>query len=268
MEIKTNEQFVNLIYPAVIENCKRHGWGVPSAIIAQACLESMKGTGWSGLASSCFNFWGMKWAKKYGCDYKEYRTGEQKANGTYYTVTAKFCKFPTVEAGVEGYFKFIELNSRYKKVMLCRDFVSYATEIKNAGWATSLQYTQNIINRVISLGLQRFYTAGSEHPAGTERRSGAVLRSDRRCEKAFLCVYKWQYGPEAWHESHNQGHSEHGDLHLAEDPFWVDLWQEQQEHLRFITLPLIISSLIWSLFRVMPAGSFFIALLIIRQKRR
>ena len=40
--------------------------------------------------------------------------------------------------------------------MLCRDFVSYATEIKNAGWATSLQYTQNIINRVISLGLQRF----------------------------------------------------------------------------------------------------------------
>ena len=156
MEIKTNEQFVNLIYPAVIENCKRHGCGVPSAIIAQACLESMKGTGWSGLASSCFNFWGMKWAKKYGCEYKEYKTGEQRANGSYYTVTAKFCKFPSVEAGVEGYFRFIELNPRYKKVMLCKDFVSYATEIKNAGWATSISYTQNIINKVIALGLQRF----------------------------------------------------------------------------------------------------------------
>lgn len=156
MEIKTNEQFVNLIYPAVIENCKRHGWGVPSAIIAQACLESMKSSGWSGLASSCFNFWGMKWAKKYGCEYKEYKTGEQRANGSYYTVTAKFCKFPSVEAGVEGYFRFIELNPRYKKVMLCKDFVSYATEIKNAGWATSISYTQNIINKVIALGLQRF----------------------------------------------------------------------------------------------------------------
>ena len=156
MDIKTNEQFVNLIYPAVIEGCKRHGWGVPSAIIAQACLESMKSTGWSGLASSCFNFWGMKWAKKYGCDYKEYKTGEQKANGTYYTVTAKFCKFPSVEAGVEGYFKFIELNPRYKKVMLCKDFVSYATEIKNAGWATSIKYTQNIINKVVALNLQKF----------------------------------------------------------------------------------------------------------------
>ena len=156
MEIKTNEQFVNLIYPAVIECCKRHGWGVPSAIIAQACLESMKSTGWSGLASSCFNFWGMKWAKKYGCDYKEYKTGEQKANGTYYTVTAKFCKFDSVAAGIEGYFKFIELNPRYKKVMLCKDFVSYATEIKNAGWATSIKYTQNIINKVVALNLQRF----------------------------------------------------------------------------------------------------------------
>ena len=159
MEIKTVEQFVNLIYPAVIENCKRHGWGVPSAIIAQACLESMKSSGWSGLASTCYNFWGMKWNKKYGCGYKEYKTSEQRKDGTYYVIVSKFCKFPTIEGvggGIDGYFKFIEMNQRYKKVMLCKDFVSYATEIKNAGWATSLQYTQNIINKVVSLNLQRF----------------------------------------------------------------------------------------------------------------
>ena len=40
--------------------------------------------------------------------------------------------------------------------MQCKDFVSYATEIKNAGWATSIKYTQNIINKVLSLNLQRF----------------------------------------------------------------------------------------------------------------
>lgn len=159
MEIKTTEQFINLIYPAVIENCKRHGWGVPSAIIAQACLESMKSTGWSGLASTCFNFWGMKWNKKYGCDYKEYKTSEQRANGSYYTTTARFNKYPTIEGpggGIDGYFVFIEMNPRYKKVMQCRDFVSYATEIKAAGWATSLKYAENIINKVLSLNLQRF----------------------------------------------------------------------------------------------------------------
>lgn len=156
MTIKTNEQFINLIYAPVIEACKRHGWGVPSAIIAQACQESMKSSGWSGLASTCFNFWGMKWAAKYGCEYKEYKTSEQRKDGTYYTVTAKFNKYPTVEAGIDGYFVFIEKNPRYKKVMECKDFVSYATEIKNAGWATSLKYTQNLINKVLSLNLQRF----------------------------------------------------------------------------------------------------------------
>lgn len=169
MEIRTNEQFINLIYPAVIENCKRHGWGVPSAIIAQACLESMKSTGWSGLASTCFNFWGMKWNAKYGCGYKEYKTSEQRKDGTYYVITSKFCKFPTIEGpggGIDGYFKFIEMNSRYKKVMLCRDFVSYATEIKNAGWATSIKYTENIINKVLLLNLQRFDALAEHSGAG------------------------------------------------------------------------------------------------------
>lgn len=159
MEIKTNEQFVNLIAPAVIENCKRHGWGVPSAIIGQASLESMKSSGWSGLASTCYNFWGMKYSSKYGCGYKEYKTSEQRADGTYYTVISKFCKFPTIEGvggGIDGYFKFIEMNSRYKKVMLCKDYVSYATAIKEAGWATSIKYTQNIINRVEKLGLAKY----------------------------------------------------------------------------------------------------------------
>jgi hypothetical protein len=116
----------------------------------------MKSSGWSGLASSCYNFWGMKWNKKYGCDYKEYRTSEQRKDGTYYTVISKFNKYPTVADGIEGYFVFIEKNPRYKKVMECKDFVSYATEIKNAGWATSIKYTQNLINKVMSLNLQRF----------------------------------------------------------------------------------------------------------------
>lgn len=156
MEIKTTQQFIQLIAPAVIENCKRHGWGVPSAIIAQACLESMKSTGWSGLASTCYNFWGMKWNKKYGCSYKEYVSPEQNPDGTYINKVSKFNKYPTIDGiggGIDGYFVFIEKNPRYKKVMQCRDYVSYATEIKNAGWATSLKYTQNIINKVQSLNL-------------------------------------------------------------------------------------------------------------------
>lgn len=178
MEIKTNKQFCDLIAPAVIENCKRHGWGVPSAIIGQACQESMKSTGWSGLASTCFNFWGMKWNKKYGCAYKEYKTQEQRADGSYYTVTAKFCKYPTIEGaggGIDGYFKFIEMNPRYKKVMQCKDYVSYCTEIKNAGWATSLKYTQNLIAKVQSLGLTKYDTTTNVPPATQGRYTTGVV---------------------------------------------------------------------------------------------
>lgn len=157
MDIKTDEQFINLIAPAVIESCKKYGWGVPSAIIAQATLESMKSTGWSGLASTCFNFWGMKWNSKYGCGYKEYQTKEQRADGSYYTVVSKFCKVNSVQEGIELYFKFIEMNKRYAKVMQSKDYVSYATEIRLAGWATSLSYTNNIINRVVKYGLSAKY---------------------------------------------------------------------------------------------------------------
>lgn len=162
MNIKTEQQFIELIAPAVIENCRRHGWGVPSAIIAQATLESMKSAGWSGLASTCFNFWGMKWVKNCGCDFKEYITQEQKPNGSYYTVSAKFRKYPTIEGaggGIDGYFKFIESYKRYARVMQAKDYKTYATEIRLAGWATSLKYTQNIINKVEKLNLTRFDSA-------------------------------------------------------------------------------------------------------------
>lgn len=159
MEIKTTEQFINLIAPAVVENCQRHGWGVPSAIIAQATLESMKSTGWSGLASTCFNFWGMKWSNNCGCDYKEYTTAEQRADGSYYNIVARFRKYPTIDGiggGIDGYFRFIESYKRYAKVMTAKDYKTYAIEIRSAGWATSLSYTNNIINRVEKYNLTRF----------------------------------------------------------------------------------------------------------------
>lgn len=159
MEIKTQQEFIELIAPAVVENCARHGWGVPSAIIAQATLESMKKSGWSGLASTCFNFWGMKWVSGCGCDYKEYTTAEQRKDGSYYNVVAKFRKYPSIDGiggGIDGYFKFIESYKRYSKVMKAKDYKTYATEIRLAGWATSLTYTNNIINKVEAFGLTKY----------------------------------------------------------------------------------------------------------------
>lgn len=158
------EQFISMIAPAVIENCKKHGWGVPSAIIGQAILESMKSSGLSGLASSCNNFYGMKWKDGCGCDYKAYTTAEQRSDGSYYNVVAKFRKYPTASAGIDGYFKFIESYKRYKPVMAAKDYKQYALQLKQCGWATSLNYTNNIIAKVEKFNLTRFDSAQLSTP--------------------------------------------------------------------------------------------------------
>ena len=93
---KQVEFFIQRFAPLVKTQVERHGWGVVSAIVAQAGLESAWGT--SSLGSlykddSCFNFWGMKWKDGCGCDYKEFKTKEQNKDGSYITIVAKFRKY-------------------------------------------------------------------------------------------------------------------------------------------------------------------------------
>lgn len=142
------KDFINAIAPYVIQNCQSHGWGVPSAIIAQAIKESVKSDSLSGLALTCFNYFGMKWNAKYGCEYKEYATKEQRLDGTYYTVYSKFCKVNSIKEGIDLYFKFIEMNPRYKRVMASTTYTEYATMLKACGWATALSYTNGIVQIV------------------------------------------------------------------------------------------------------------------------
>lgn len=146
--------FIDLFAPIVIVKCKEHGWGVPSAIIAQAGKESNWGL--SGLSSTCFNYWGMKWREGCGCGYKEYKTKEQRTDGSYYEIVAKFRKYDNVEDGIEGYFKFIESYKRYVPVMQSKDYNSYAKQIKNCGWATSITYAESLIKYVRQYGLDKY----------------------------------------------------------------------------------------------------------------
>lgn len=150
--------FIQTIAPSVILKCQEHGWGVPSAIIAQAGIESAWGT--SGLWKTCFNGWGMKWVNGCGCNYKEYSTKEQKPDGTYYTVVAKFRKYPDVASGINGYFQFIESYKRYRAVMESKNYTEYATQLKQCGWATSINYTNTIINTVKKYNLT-IYDSGN-----------------------------------------------------------------------------------------------------------
>lgn len=161
----TTNQFIEMMVPVIRQKCIEHGWGVPSAIIAQAALESRWGG--SGLALECFNYWGMKWKAGCGCNYKEYKTQEQNANGAYYTVVAKFRRYNNIAEGIEGYFRFIESYPRYDRVRGAKTYKQYCTLIKECGWATSLAYTTNLINVVEKYGLTKYDADIAQQAAGT-----------------------------------------------------------------------------------------------------
>ena len=134
---------------------------LPSLCIAQALLESNKADyrkgllSLSGLAKDCHNYFGMKWSEGCGCDYKEYRTGEQKKTGEYYTISAKFRKYKSLEDGVRGYFQFLQYK-RYANLRGVTDYKVACNLIRQDGWATSLTYTENLIKRIESLQLYRY----------------------------------------------------------------------------------------------------------------
>lgn len=146
--------FIKELAPIIQEKCIKHGWGVPSAIIAQAGIESAWGT--SGLSRDCFNYWGMKWREGCGCDFKVYNTKEQCSNGTYITIQAKFRKYKSASSGIDGYFAFINAYKRYIPVQKAKDYKEYANQLKACGWATSIKYAQNIIATVEKYNLTKF----------------------------------------------------------------------------------------------------------------
>ena len=134
---------------------------LPSLCIAQALLESNKGNykngvlNLSGLATECHNYFGMKWTEGCGCDYKEYKTKEQRKDGSYYEITARFRKYPDIDSGIRGYFDFLQY-PRYANLKGVTSYQDACNLIRADGWATSLTYTENLIARIEYLQLYRF----------------------------------------------------------------------------------------------------------------
>lgn len=140
----TNQEFIKKIGDAAVKYYDKYKI-LPSLTIAQAILESAWGN--SGLAKDCYNFFGMKWTTDCGCNYKEYSTKEQRSNGEYYTIKAKFRKYPSLAAGIEGYYKFLQY-PRYKNLKGVTDYKEACKLIRLDGWATALSYTNSLIKLI------------------------------------------------------------------------------------------------------------------------
>lgn len=146
----TKNEFISTVGDYAVNHYGTHRI-LPSLTIAQAILESAWGT--SDLAVNAHNYFGMKWTEGCGCDYYEKKTGEQRKDGSYYSITAKFRSYKTMKGGLAGYYKFIGSKSWYNNLKGVTDYEEACRLIREDGWATSLTYTNNLIRIIKTYNL-------------------------------------------------------------------------------------------------------------------
>lgn len=149
----TKEQFIKKVGDYAVEHYMEHGI-LPSMTIAQAILESDFGR--SELGVKACNYFGMKWTKGCGCDYYEKKTAEQRKDGTYYVITAKFRKYDSMEEGLAGYYDFLDSKPWYNNLKGVTNYKLSCKLIKDDGWATSLNYTNNLIRIIENYDLTKY----------------------------------------------------------------------------------------------------------------
>ena len=149
-------EFIEKIGAYVQKYAPAYGICVHSPIIAQAVLESARGT--SELAVKANNYFGLKY-KPGRCptatgSYTKVGS-EQKADGTYTSASMQWSRFPNMDACVHGYFDFINI-SRYANLKGVTDPETYLKNIKADGYATSLKYVDNLMAVIQNYNLTRF----------------------------------------------------------------------------------------------------------------
>ena len=149
----SKEDFINQIAPYVQKWQKVFGFGVCSAIIAQACLESGYGTSDKAQYN---NFFGLKYKKgRVTCNNGKFSsTSAEWKDGKYYPIVTEWYSFSDMDTGVKGYFQFIQ-SGRYK-VNGITDPEQYLQALKDGGYATSPNYVQNNMRVIDENNLRRF----------------------------------------------------------------------------------------------------------------
>lgn len=152
----TREQFIKKIAPLIVKYAPQYDILCPSAVIGQAVLESDGGN--SELAIKANNFFGLKW-KVGRCptasgSYQKVGS-EQNSDGSYTSEMMTWMKFKNMEDGVRGYFDFTN-NDNYKSLKKVKDPKTYLENIKKAGYATSLKYSDNVYAVVQKYNLTQY----------------------------------------------------------------------------------------------------------------
>ena len=149
------------------EDMKKSGI-LASISSAQFILES--GYGKTGLAQEANNCFGMKtylsgntWSGSAwdGVSICTRQTKEQTADGTEYTVTADFRKYPCIEDSIADHSSYLlgAKNGdklRYEGIKGMTDYKAVARLIKNGGYATDIHYVDKLCNIIERWNLTQY----------------------------------------------------------------------------------------------------------------
>lgn len=149
----SNSEFVEQIAEYVKKYADMCGIKVHSPIIAQAILES--GWGKSALASKYHNYFGLKCGSSWSGKSVNMTTKEEYKVGTITNIRDNFRVYDSMEAGVKGYFVFIN-KKRYANLKGVESPEEYVRRIKADGYATSSKYVDNIMRVIRDNNLTRF----------------------------------------------------------------------------------------------------------------
>ena len=186
-----NSEFVEQIAEYVKKYAGKYGIRVYSPIIAQAILES--GWGKSVLASKYHNYFGLKCGSSWSGKSVNMTTKEEYKVGTLTNIRDNFRVYDSMEAGVKGYFVFIN-KKRYANLKGVTDPETYVKNIKADGYATSSTYVANVMKVIRDNNLTRFDGKGGEEEMKKDELTGDVLSGNEIIEILAKRVINGDYG--------------------------------------------------------------------------
>jgi hypothetical protein len=158
MATEAQNTFIKNIANAVKTYMGTYGIKVASPIIAQAIHESNWGK--SSLASKYHNYFGLKCGSKWAGKSVNMTTKEEYKAGTLTTIKDNFRVYDNLNAGVKGYFDFIN-NSRYSNLKGVTDPEKYVENLKADGYATDSKYVSKIMNYINLYNLTQYDSSSS-----------------------------------------------------------------------------------------------------------
>lgn len=159
--------FIDDIAPLIVKYARQYGYKYPSAIIAQACVESAYGT--SRLSAQYHNYFGLKCGTKWTGKSVNMKTKEEYQPGQLTDISANFRAYSSMDEGVRGYFDFIQL-PRYYNLKFVASSSQYLEYIRADGFATSSTYADTCYAVVVEYNLLQY-----DMPISSERMAIAQL---------------------------------------------------------------------------------------------